>query len=162
MDEADDQQHVANRVLPVWEHVVADMEATAEEYRESGWEALECHPGDIATITEGEGHTGLDVVLPDDEFDRVESAYDADGDFDEVEVFRAVEEGIVFAVAALKNATSQTAILVPTYYDSDTSRDFIQMVKEEGELRLHLRPLDQRRVLTFTQHDSAPFLPGGD
>ncbi|MCT9095227.1 hypothetical protein [Haloarchaeobius sp. HME9146] len=162
MDESEDPKHVAERVLPVWERVVADMEATAEEYREAGWEALECHPGDIATITEGEGQTGLDVVLPDDEFDRIEAAYDADGDFDEVEAFRAVEQGIVFAVAALKNATTETALLVPIYYDADSSQEFLQMVSEEGELRIHLRPLDQRRILTFTQHEPAPFLPGGE
>ncbi|WP_439028373.1 DUF7529 family protein [Haloarchaeobius sp. DT45] len=153
-------EQLTERVLPVWEEVVTDMEATAAEYRDEGWEAIECHPGDVAAVADDVGRTGLDVLLPDDEFDRVETAYDAEGAFDEVEVFRAEHGGVVFAVAALLNEASQTALLVPLYYDATSSPDFLQLVEDEGELRIHLRPLDQRRIITFTQHEPELFLPG--
>ncbi|WP_435334715.1 DUF7529 family protein [Haloarchaeobius sp. TZWWS8] len=159
VDEAKQAMGVADRVMPAWEQVVSDMEATAEEYRDSGWTAIECHPGDVAMLTEGD-RTGLDVLLPDDEFDELQASYEADDSFDEVEVFRATQAGILFAVAALKNETTETTLLVPLYYDTDRAQEFIEMVHDEGELRLHLRPLDERQVVTFTQHDPAPFLPG--
>ncbi|WP_435361448.1 DUF7529 family protein [Haloarchaeobius sp. DFWS5] len=157
-----DVERLADRVVPVWEQVVEDMEATAEEYREEGWAAIECHPGDVAAVADDIGRTGLDVLLPDNEFDDVQAAYEAEGAFDEVEVFRAEEGGVVFAVAALLNRTTETALLVPLYYDTTSSQEFLQLVKEEGELRVHLRPLDQREVITFTQQNPELFLPGDD
>jgi hypothetical protein len=159
MEDSEDIEHVANRVVPVWGRVIEDMEATAEEYREANWTALECHPGDVAAIAEAEDRTGLDILLPDDEFDRIEAAYDEGGAFDSVEVFRAEQSGMVFAVAALENETTETVLLVPLYYDTAKDSEFVEKVEAEDELQIHLRPLDQRRVITFTQTDPEPFLP---
>ncbi|MFC6725160.1 hypothetical protein ACFQE1_12435 [Halobium palmae] len=45
-----DSQHPLSGALDAWERVVDDMEATAAEYREEGWETLELHPGDVTPI----------------------------------------------------------------------------------------------------------------
>lgn len=166
MDELDDVATVANRVTPVWEQVLEDTAATAEAYREDGWTAIECHPGDITVVGTADveheaARTGIDVIVPDDEFDRVSAAVDDDGAFDEVEMFRAEQEGVLFVVAAVENQVTETAILVPLYYDTGTADGFLSMVESEGVVRLHVRPLDERRVVTFTQGDPTPFLPDG-
>ncbi|WP_247001658.1 DUF7529 family protein [Halosolutus gelatinilyticus] len=167
MDEFEDAEAVetvANRVTPAWDRVVEDMEATADAYREDGWDAIECHPGDVTAVGDGDvqrddARTGVDVLVPDDEFDRAAAAVDGPGEFDEVNVFRAEENGIVFFVAALENGVAETVILVPGYYGVRRSGSFLETVEREDELRLHVRPLDQRRVLTFTQRDPGPFIP---
>ena len=51
-----------------WSAVIEDMEATAAEYRERGWTALELHPGD-SVLVDSDRRTGLDVVLPGPEFE---------------------------------------------------------------------------------------------
>ncbi|WP_435344530.1 DUF7529 family protein [Haloarchaeobius sp. HRN-SO-5] len=170
MDEFEDAEAVetvANRVTPVWGQVVADMEATAEEYREDGWTAVECHPGDVAAIADedvgrDDARTGLDVLVPDDEFDTVADLVDGPGEFDEVDVFRAEQNGVVFFVAALENETAEAVVLVPAYYSVGSSESFVEMVRREGELRIHVRPLDRRRILTFAQTDPDLFLPESD
>jgi hypothetical protein len=168
MDEFDEAvETVANRVTPVWDEVIEDLEATAAAYREDGWTAVECHPGDVTTVADEEvqredARTGMDVLLPDDEFDTVADLVDGPGEFDEVDVFRATHDGIVFLVAAFENHAAEAAVLVPAYYDVQGSQEFVQMVEREGELRVHLRPLDLRRILTFAQTEPAPFLPGSD
>jgi hypothetical protein len=163
-DTVDAVESVTNRVQPVWEQVIEDVAATAEAYREEGWEAIECHPGDVAALGEADvqredAPTGLDVLLPDDEFDRVAAAIDDSGVFDEVEVYRATQDGIVFLTAALQNERTETVVLVPAYYDRQQSAAFLETVRESGCLDIHVRPLDQRRVVTFTQQDPSPFLP---
>ncbi|WP_265112347.1 DUF7529 family protein [Halosolutus halophilus] len=167
MDEFEDAETVetvANRVTPAWDRVVEDMEVTADAYREDGWDAVECHPGDVTAVGDqdvqrDDARTGVDVLVPDDEFERAAAAVDGPGEFDEVDVFRAERNGVVFFVAALENDVAETAILVPGYYDVRSSRAFLETVEREGELRLHVRPLDQHRVLTFAQADPSPFVP---
>jgi hypothetical protein len=166
-EDADAVETVATRVAPVWDRVIEDMAATAEEYRDDGWTVVECHPGDVTAVGDEDAEhedarTGIDVLVPDDEFERAAAAVDGPGEFDEVDVFRAEREGVVFFVAALENAAAESAILVPAYYSVQSSQNFLQMVAREGELRLHVRPLDRRRVLTFIQTDPAPFLPADD
>lgn len=95
----------------------------------------------------------------DAERERAAAAVDGPGAFDEVEVFRAERDGVVFFVAALENAAAETAILVPAFYDTRRAENFLATVDREGELRQHVWPLDRRRVLTFAQSDPSPFLP---
>jgi hypothetical protein len=163
-DDTSTVEAVATRVQPVWEQVIEDMAATAEAYRDEGWEATECHPGDVAAVGPADAEredarTGLDLVVPDDEFERVATAVDGPGAFNEVEVFRATQNEIVFFTAALENDAAETVVLVPAYYDLQHSESFLQSIQQEGELRIHVRPVDQRRVITFTQSDPEPFLP---
>lgn len=160
-------QTVSNRVTPVWKQVIEDMAATARGYRDDGWTAVECHPGDVHAISDEEielddAPTGIDVVVPGDEFDRAAGLVDGPGEFDEIEVFKAEENGVVFFVAAIENDSAEAVILVPVYYDVASNDSFVRMVQREGELRLHVRPLDRRRILTFRHGDIDLVLPGED
>lgn len=163
-ENVDAVETVATRVNPVWEEVIEDMSATADGYRDEGWTALECHPGDVLAVSDedtelDDAPTGIDIVVPGDEFERATALVDGPGEFDEVEVFKAEQNGVVFFVAALENADAEAVILVPAYYDIQSNDSFLQMVHTEGELRLHVRPLDRERILTFQQTDIDPFLP---
>jgi len=162
-DDVETVEAVANRVTPVWEQVIDDMETTAAAYREDGWDTIVCHPGDVTAIGEADverddARTGIDILVPGDEFERVAAAVDGPGAFDEVEAFRAEQAGFVFFVAALENDDANAVVLVPAYYEPDES--FLETVHRSGRLQLHVRPLDQRRIVTFIQDDPTPFLPG--
>jgi hypothetical protein len=151
---------MVSRVLGVWDEVLEDMEATADEYRDEGWDVLEIHPGDVAT-PDGEegGRWGIDVLVPDDEFEELEALIEADFGFDGSEVYRATAQGLVLLVVAVRDEESKQAVLFPAYYDVDRGRTMLERATAEGEMRTHLRPLDLQNVVTFTHDDPSLFTP---
>lgn len=151
----------ADEVPDHWQQVMADMAATAEEYRERGWDAHEVHPGDIGLFAnrDAEGRTGIDLLAPDNEFDPVAEAFDAADGFEDAAVFRADTAGSVYIVVALESEATETAVLLPAHYSPPENEAFMDMVYEEGEVRIHVRPLNERRILTFTHEDPSLFLP---
>lgn len=144
--------------MPHWERVVEDMAATADEYRDRGWDAVEVHPGDVLAATD-DHRSGFELLAPDDEFERVAAAVDDSDGFDSANVFRAATEGTLFFVVVLEDPGTETAILLPAYYAPGENEEFVEMLQTEGEVRTHVRPLDQRRVLTFSHDDPSLFLP---
>lgn len=142
------------RVMGVWEEVIADMEATAAEYREAGWAVLELHPGDV-TVLDGERY-GLDVLVPGDEFRELE-AFTDETTFDSYEVYRASDEGMVFALCVLEDSGNERAVCCPTYYERDRAQGLQQRAREEGVMYTHVRPLSDDRAVTFTYEDPSHF-----
>lgn len=160
----EEPRNPAERVADVWEEVIADMEATAEEYRERGWDVAAVHPGDVAAL-DGTGPSerwGLDVLAPDNEFDEVERLMvEDDGSFDACEVYRAQSGGMVYLVVAMLDEGGEAAVVFPAYYDPSRpeSKGMLERARAAGEMRTHVRPLDDRLVVTFTQGDPDLFAP---
>ena len=142
------------RVMGVWEEVIADMEATAAEYREEGWEVLELHPGDV-TVLDGERY-GLDVLVPGDEFRELETLTGETG-FDSYEVYRAANDGMVFALVVLESPEHERAVCCPTYYERNQIGELQRRASEEGVMYTHVRPLSDDRAVTFTHDDPTLF-----
>lgn len=145
--------------MPNWHQVMADMEATAEEYRDRGWQAIPIHPGDVAVFSDDLGRTGIELLPPDDEFDELANAFDEAGGFESGQVLRAETAGSVYVVVVLEDEPTETAALLPAYYSPSEHEDFVDMIRSEGEVRIHVRPLNERRVLTFTHEDPTLILP---
>ncbi|KTG08773.1 hypothetical protein AUR64_13170 [Haloprofundus marisrubri] len=164
-----------------WEAVVDDMEATAEAYREEGWETTELHPGDVLPLTgvdigidageefdDGQGDTtqtaaddgwsGLDVLLPGNEFTAVESVVETSR-FDESEVLRTQEDGVVLAVVVMKAAAQKQAVFVPLYYDIADIAGVANAARSAGRLELALRPLSNDQRVLFALDDPELLLP---
>lgn len=139
-----------------WQAVLDDAEVTAAEYRERGWEATVVHPGD-AVVVDSERRRGLDVVLPDPEHDALASLVEAH-EFDDVEVFRATDEGLVYLLVVERATAAEVAVLVPAYYDPGSSQSALDAVREDGELTLFCRSLGDD-VVEFVHDDPSPFLP---
>ncbi|WP_336035410.1 DUF7529 family protein [Halobacterium yunchengense] len=139
-----------------WQAVIEDMEATAEAYRDRGWTTLELHPGD-AVLVDSELRTGLDVLLPGPEYEELE-ALAADASFGEVDVFGAESGGTYYLLVVEKAPESETAVFVPAYYDAGGSRETLEAVQADGELRLFCRRLNDDYVEFVHQHVD-PFLP---
>jgi hypothetical protein len=141
-----------------WQAVIEDMAATAEAYRERGWETLELHPGD-AVVVDSQYRTGLDVLLPGPEYEELETLVE-DHSFGEYDVFHAEGDGMVYVLAVEKDPERETAVFVPAYYDPGGSQQKLDTIVESGELRLFCRQLNDDYV-EFTHDDPAPFLPEG-
>jgi hypothetical protein len=148
-----------------WEAVIDDMEATATEYREAGWTAVELHPGDVTPLPPVQGgealdddRVGLDVLVPDNEFDAVERVADA-ATFDSYEAYRAQAGSIVFAVAAIEATASEEVVLVPLYYRAADAQEMTRRALERGRLELFVRTLSNDRSVVFSQTEPQLLLP---
>lgn len=139
-----------------WQAVIEDMAATADAYRDRGWNTLELHPGD-SVLVDSEYRTGLDVVLPGPEYEDLEALAD-DASFTDVDVFRAEGDGMLYLLVVEKDPADETAVFVPAYYDPSGSQPKLENIQEAGELRLFCRRLNDDYV-EFVHDNPAPFLP---
>lgn len=137
-----------------WDEIVSDMEATAAEYEQQGWDTLQLHPGDVAVLPgetpEGDRveKFGIDVLVPDNEFEDVEAMLGRGVAFDTYEVFKAEVAGMVYLLVAMEDTDEDAAMLYPAYYqvsDPDTTTLF-DRAREEGVLYSFVRRLDDRQV----------------
>jgi hypothetical protein len=146
----------ADQMASGWEAVMEDMESTAEAYRDRGWTTLEIHPGD-SVLVDSESRTGLDVVVSGPEYEELEALTD-EVTFTDVEVFCAESSGLFYLLVVEQSLEDETAVFVPTYYDPATSEGKLDTIREDGELSLFCRRLDNEYV-EFVHEDIEPFLP---
>lgn len=138
-----------------WDDLIADMERTATEFREAGWEVLELHPGDVTVVTEDE--CGFDVLVPDDEFAELEE-WVATDDFPDHDVYHAMA-GITFLMVVLKAPDAERAVCCPLYYSDDAERTLRELAATDGVLWTHVRRLSEEYV-HFRHDDPEPFFGG--
>lgn len=142
------------QAMGAWDAVIGDMDATAAAFEERDWETVVCHPGDVA-IVEGEARAGVDVLLPDNEFGDV-AAFVETSTFDEYEVLRAAQEGVVYAVVVMQDTDAERAFLFPTYFDPD---EFVGVARDT--VTVYLRRLNGEYV-ELELEDPSLFLPDED
>ena len=148
--------------MAVWDQVIADMETTAAEYREDGWDVLTLEPGDV-TVRSGGERVGLDVLVPNDEFERLQSLLSGGVELDGCQVFRATNGSVVFLVVAMEDPDTETAVVYPAYYDATDpdAAGLMRRARAEGELRSYLRILTGEYV-EMTHGDPSLFVPGDE
>lgn len=140
--------------MTAWDAVEGDMESTASGYEAAGWETIVCHPGDVA-VHQGEDRRGVDVLLPNDEYEAVEAAVE-ESEFDEYEVLTATHEGVVFAVVVMQDTDRELALLFPTYFEPD------QFLAVAGDtVTVYLRQL-QGEYVELELEEPDLFLPDDD
>ncbi len=151
------------RAAEFWDDIVADMEATADEYASQGWETLQLHPGDVTALVpdDEDEQFGLDVLVPDDEFDELESLLEGGVSFDSYEAFRATADGLVLFVVAMEDSESEVAVLYPAYYDANNAQSMLAAAEEAGEMRTYVRTLTNEQI-EFTHREPQNFAPEGD
>ena len=99
-----------------WDELLADAAASAAAYEERGWETLQLHTADVTPLDGEYGdRVGLSVLVPDDEFDDLQSLF-ADATVDGYEVYRTVVTDYVALLVVLEDGEGGTAVLVPAYY----------------------------------------------
>jgi hypothetical protein len=144
------------QVVGYWEDVIDDMEATAAEYREAGWDVVELHPGDV-TVLDDEQH-GFDVLVPDDEFEQLETVV-ADAAFEDTKVFHAEDDGIAFVLTVVLDSDREIAVCCPLYYDLQDVNDLREQADRAGQLDAYVRTLSNDRSITISHGDPELFFP---
>jgi hypothetical protein len=145
-----------------WELVMADMEATAEAYRERGWEAVELLP-DLVGVLEPEvapkGQGGFDLVVDEAEFAELRETV-ADAEFESFELFRAEDGEVVYVVAAMEARDELVVLLAATYREN--ARETLASLVEEGTVYVHVRAdrTDPDDRVTFTLDGPTGLVPG--
>jgi hypothetical protein len=136
----EDQANV--QAMAYWDRVIEDMEATAAEFADAGWETLELHPGDVHVLSESED-PGLDLLIGDDEFETLEELFESGLSLTETEVLRASTEGMQYVVTVSKDPEMEWTILTPLYYriaDPDVGTMF-DRARTSGQICIRLRTL---------------------
>ncbi|MFC4548855.1 MULTISPECIES: DUF7529 family protein [Halorussus] len=153
------------RAMEFWDDVVADMEATAAGYEDDGWETVQLHPGDVTVLTpdpeSGDDRFGLDVLVPDDEFEAVEERMEEGVSFDAYEVFSAAADDLALLVVAMEDRDAEFAVLYPAYYDVQSAQRMLELARSEGELYSYVRTLSEERI-EFVHDDPSVFAPPGE
>lgn len=145
MDESDGAPETTGtnaRATEVWDQVVADMAATADELEGEGWTTLQLHPGDVTLLTDAEDR-GIDVVLPNPEFEDLESLVESGARFAEYDVYRAGGAEMGYALVVAKDPGTETAVLVPLYYRVQELRPIAGM---EETMPIFLRVLTEETI----------------
>lgn len=151
------QGSAAAAIREHWDEFIGDMEATAAEFRAGGWAVLELHPGDVTALS-GE-QWGFDVLVPDDEFEQLESWVET-GSFDDHDVYRAAPD-LVFVLVVLKDEDAERAICCPLYYERDAIEGLRELASREGRIYTHVRRLSEEYV-HVTHEEPELFFPDDD
>jgi len=166
---ADPNDNPFARVVGPWQRVIKEAEATAETHRDAGRTPLVLHPGDVTVLT-GEPRTaaeqqgsvdlesrrlGFDVMVSGDEFQQLRSSLE-NRTVDQYEVFRALENEIVFLVTEVY--ADDVVVVIPAYYDL-TDRQALEGIARDHGLQTHVRPLSGEAVVTIDHEQPAPFFP---
>ena len=156
-----DERDLYPAIKDSWEDVIADMEATATEYRERGWDALELHPGDVTPLAPDDVDEvyGLDVLLSGEEFEELRERVADDTEFDSYRVYKAREGEVVFLVVAMEDTSSEFAVVYPVYYGIEQAKDMFEAARERDKLYTYLRKLQRGTEVTFEHDDPEPFFP---
>ena len=145
------------QVVGRWEAVVEDMEATAEQYREEGWETVTLHPGDVTVVPADHEQFGLVSVVPDDEFETLLSVVEG-RTFSAYEVYRADTDAMVFLLVVTESDDGEAVTLSPAYYERTPDGED-ELRSHDGELFTRVRNLAGDDVVTFSHDDPDPFFP---
>lgn len=148
--------------------VVGETEATAASYRDAGWAVTELHPGDVRPVpayldTGGTDRAGLDVLVPDGEFEAVERLVE-EGSFGAHDTYgarRAEGDQTVFAVVVMRDESAAEAVAIPVYYAVAEAAPMLERVDARGEMRLYVRPPSTDRRVEFAQENPESLLPDG-
>jgi len=136
-----------------WTDVVADTKATAEEYRDRGWDALAVSSGDANPVPED---ARLDVLVPGPEFDEIRGLMD-DVEIDGFRVFAARQGDVEYRLVAAEDGDAEFALCVPTFVFDHEVDGLRAAADEAGRLTLRLRPMDDRDVVDVVLVDPGLF-----
>jgi len=145
-----------------WEELEADLESTAGKLEADGWTTIKLPPGDVTTrIREAESESGLDVMVADNDFERLEAEVESVAEFEETAVFRRAAGGIMFLVLVLRDPEAEVAAVLPAFYpqQGEDARTLADRAHDSGRLHVFVHPLERDRVVTFTIEDPELVFP---
>jgi len=162
---AEELEAQAGQLKAAWEDTIADMKAIAEEWREEGYEVTDVVSVDAGPIgrdsNDDDGEYGMEFVIPDDDAEDFEAAFEA-GDYGQYDVYRGEVEADAFIVEELVDHEVERVILLAGAYHLRDTRMCAYAAREEGEMFTFVRTLDKTRLGTFRHDGYRKFFPRAD
>lgn len=153
------QKMIIPEIEEHWPEFQQEIDSMAHEYRDDGWEVVEVHPGDVVPIAPGDhDRWGIDVVVPNDELATVQNVV-TESTPDQLELFRSTRGELVFQLVVAKDPDDHCLVLIPTYYSESNIEPIRAAAFDRGIVQIHLRPLKQSPVITFSHEEPAVFFP---
>lgn len=151
---------------PLWNDLLEDARAIAEEYREEGWDAVVLEPADISPVEETE-RTGLDVTVSAEEYEVVADLIEeGDVTISAADVYYRplAEEGSDrrVALAVERDEETETAVFVPLSYDIGDCRSVFETALVEEQLLIHVTADPDDGWVSFSHDDPSLFLEEAD
>ena len=145
---------VPTEVAGRWSDLIADLETTAAELDSAGYDVVAVHAGDVTPMPE---ESTLDVLVPDDEFDRVKTLAAEDVP-DEFAVYAATEGRVTFAAIAAQDPDRHAAVCWPVFVTATAAEQLADQVQSTGEVVFRLRPLADDEAVRFVLSEPALLL----
>ena len=144
-----------------WGDLLDDVEATAVEYREEGWETHALTVGDVTALYATDKPYGLDVLVPESAFELVDGLR-AETTFDNSEVYARTIGPTVFLLIVELASETNDAVLIPAYFNHTTDAELLDAAAEGEGMRVHVRSLGSDHRVTFVHEDHTLFEPEVD
>ncbi len=155
------------------DELLEDAAAIAAEYRDAGWNARTLEPTEVTPLTDDGAdardelpNVGIEVVVPADQFGPVEAAVATEAaTFDASEVYSRRVDSVALVIVAVADTATESAVVIPLYYDIEAATPMLDAARERGELLTHVRPAEgpdgtDTSVVTFAHDDPSLFVPG--
>lgn len=132
-----------------WTAFIDDLEETADEYRDRGYDVAAIHAGDVVPLPD---RVAFDVLAPGSEFDALQSLVD---EFtpDEFTVFKATEGETAFVLVVTEDNELKKAVCIPLFFHHSITRSLVENAREAGLLQIQVRPLSDDEHVVFTIED---------
>lgn len=128
-----------------WETFMDDLEETADEYRDRGFDVVEIHAGDVVPLDD---RVALDVLAPGSEFDALQELLE-DFEPDGFSVYKATKGETTFAIIVAEDEDRPAAVCTSIFYHYSVASQFIDNAKKAGFFQIQIRPLSDDEHVVF-------------
>lgn len=140
---------IPDELIDSWEAFMEDLEETAGEYRDEGYEVVEIHAGDVVPLAD---RVAFDVLAPGSEFRALQSLV-TDFDPDEFTVYKASEGETTFAVVVAEDNDRTAAVCTSIFYHYSIAQELIENARRAGFVQIQVRPLSDDDHVVFRIED---------
>lgn len=143
-----------------WNDLLEEAEAIGGALEAEDWRVIMVRPGDVQPRSKSTDVFGLNVVVPSNVFADIHELVEEKGvSFDDAEIYKSVEGGVVFIVISVLDTEEEIAVVIPVWYSVARGVAMLDVAREVGEMRTTIRPLDPTEEITFSHADPELFAP---
>ncbi|MFC6991311.1 hypothetical protein ACFQH3_05725 [Haladaptatus sp. GCM10025707] len=146
------QAEALDAVAAHWEDLIDDMEATAAEYRELGWEVVTVYPAQVFPDMK---LPGFDILIADNDY-AAAVEFTEENEVEEYDVYRA-ETDAIFFLAVMRDESNGRALLVPGYYSMEKGSELRGRI--DDSLTIALNRLKRDVAVSISLEQPAAFFP---
>lgn len=147
-----------------WEDLQEDIEETASEYRENGWDVITTSVGNVTLLNESlkQNSPTFDILIPDNKLAEIKELVETeDTNFDKYTVYRQTRSGVIFYLIVMEDPRQKNALLFPAYVVIENHQELLSRAKSAEEVSVILRNISDEDRVRFS-YDNPDLFFGTD